>query len=195
MSVHWKTIPSFPDYEASEFGEIRNRRTGRILKPCTPDRYAQLTLYRNAEPSLVHVHRAVCEAFYGAPPTSKHHAAHTDGDRTRNRADNLRWATAKENEADKLSHGTSRLGKPSAVPVEKRPRGAAHGRSTKPEATARGERSGLSKLTVPEIVAIRRDTRPRKIVASAYGVTVTMIGYIQRGISWAHIPLDNRIAP
>lgn len=28
----WKTIPEYPMYEASSEGEIRNRKTGRILK-------------------------------------------------------------------------------------------------------------------------------------------------------------------
>lgn len=30
---NWRTIPDYPNYEASRFGEIRNTQTGNILKP------------------------------------------------------------------------------------------------------------------------------------------------------------------
>ena len=53
-----------------------------------------------------YVHRVVLSAFGGMPPTPQHCAAHSDGDRTNNAASNLRWATRKENERDKLNHGT-----------------------------------------------------------------------------------------
>lgn len=30
---NWKTIKEFPDYEVSDFGNVRNIKTGIILKP------------------------------------------------------------------------------------------------------------------------------------------------------------------
>lgn len=194
MTEEWRVIADFPDYAVSSEGRVkrivpdRSGRVGHILKPRI-DRYAYLTLYRDAEPSVVLVHRLACTAFHGAPPSARHQAAHGDGDGLNNRETNLRWATPAENEADKLIHGTSGRGLPSRVPAELRPRGRAHGRATQPEATARGERTGTAKLTAQKVTEIRLDTRARKVVAADYGITVTMVGYIQRGISWAHVPM------
>lgn len=193
MSEQWLSIFGFSDYAVSNLGRIRRivpdsrGRTMRILKPCTAGRYAQVTLYKNRIPFIVCVHRAVCVAFRGLPPSTKHHAAHSDGNRSNNKSSNLRWKTPSENEADKVLHGTSRLGKPSAIKPERMARGHRHGRHTMPERTARGERIWTSKLTAAKVVAIRKDMRSRKAIAEGYGITVTMVGYIQRRLSWAHV--------
>jgi len=190
----WRIIGEFPDYEASDYGRIR-----RAIPNCRGDvgaiikqrigRYANVTLYRNGKPVVVSVHRIICTTFHGTPPSPKHHAAHCDGDRSNNLSSNLRWATAAENEADKIDHGTSLAGRKSSVPVEHRARGETHGRHTKPESTARGERNCHAKLTEAKVSEIRIDGRPRKQISESYGISVTMVGYIQRGISWAHVSM------
>lgn len=198
MSEIWRIIADFPDYAVSNEGRVKRAvpdyrgRYGHILRQ-QRGRYAQLTLYRDRRPSVLLVHRLVCAAFHGLPPTVLHEVAHRDGCGLNNRADNLRWATHSSNEADKLNHGTSLLGRPSNVPPSRRARGASHGRHTRPERNARGERNGLSKLTEAKVTAIRLDPRPRKIVAAEHGVSVSMISYIQRGICWAHVPMPLKI--
>jgi HNH endonuclease len=193
----WVRIADFPDYAVSSTGSVKRivpdyrGRIGLVLKPRI-NRYAYLTLYRNAVPFCVLVHRLVCVAFHGPAPSDRHAVAHGDGDGTNNRRENLRWATYEENEADKILHGTNKDGRPSWVPEHRRPRGATHGRHTKPECTARGERGGRAKLTEIAVTDIRLDGRPRKVLAAEYGVSVTMIGFIQRGISWSHVPMPNR---
>jgi hypothetical protein len=194
MNEEWRTITEFPDYAVSSHGRVKRvvpdffGRVGKILKPQF-DRYAYLTLYRNSQPSVVLVHRIVCKEFHGAAPSPEHQVAHGDGNGINNNKDNLRWATPVENEADKVLHGTNLAGRSSWVPVERRAKGTSHGRHTKPDRTARGERNGTSKLTEGMVTQIRLDNRPRKILAKEYGVTATMIGYIKRGISWAHVPM------
>lgn len=194
MAEEWRLITGFQDYTVSSEGRVKRvvadqcGRSGRILKQYA-GRYCSVTLYRDGKPSCVLVHRLVCAAFHGEPPSPDHHAAHNDGDGLHNRSSNLRWATPAENEADKITHGTSLIGRPSFVPVERRPRGERHGRHTMPSQTARGERAGRAKLTAEKVTLIRLDLRPRKQVAAAYGITVAMVGYIQRGISWAHVPM------
>lgn len=194
MSEEWRIIADFPDYAASSLGRVKRvapdhrGRHGLILKQ-REDRYAYLTLYRDKTPSCVLVHRLVCIAFHGPQPTPAHEVAHCDGVGLNNAQSNLRWATHAENEADKISHGTSLLGKPSAIAPERRPRGQRHGRYTQPERTARGERNGLARLTESKVLAIRCDSRPRKAIAADYSISVTMVGFIQRGISWAHVPM------
>lgn len=45
----------------------------------------------------VPVHRIVCSAFNGAPPTDQHVVDHIDTNRANNRPENLRWVTRLEN--------------------------------------------------------------------------------------------------
>jgi hypothetical protein len=53
---------------------------------------------------------------------------------------------------------------------------------------AGGEQIGTSKLTVPQVIAIRADSRPRYQVAADYGVTPECIGLIVNRRSWRHVP-------
>lgn len=55
----------------------------------------------------VWIHQMVCLAFNGERPSGLHVVAHVDGNKLNNNASNLRWATRKENEADKKIHGTA----------------------------------------------------------------------------------------
>lgn len=60
----------------------------------------------------VSVTREICRRLYGDPPSALHEAAHSCGNGKRGcvtRA-HLRWATPKENAADKVFHGTKLLG-------------------------------------------------------------------------------------
>jgi hypothetical protein len=45
----------------------------------------------------VRVHRIVCSAFHGEPPTESHVVDHIDTNRANNRPENLRWVTRLEN--------------------------------------------------------------------------------------------------
>lgn len=51
-------------------------------------------------------HRAMCILAHGKPPTQQHHAAHSCGNTNCVNKNHIRWATKKENEADKKLHGT-----------------------------------------------------------------------------------------
>jgi HNH endonuclease len=65
-------------------------------------------------------------------------------------------------------------------------RGLAHGRYTKPECTARGERVGTAKLTAQAVIDIRR--RYRRGLATSlgreFGVTKQAINYVVAGTTW-----------
>jgi hypothetical protein len=68
--------------------------------------------YRSAKlgrAAQVYVHHLVLEAFVGPRPAGRQ-AAHGDGDKANNVVTNLRWATRKENEGDKVRHGTKVFG-------------------------------------------------------------------------------------
>lgn len=198
MPEEWRTIDGFPDYAVSRCGQIkriaaeRKWLIGKILKPHI-DRYVYLTLYVVKEPFTLLVHRIVCQAFHGDPPSPEYEVAHRDGDRLNNHWENLRWSTHVDNEADKIAHGTSLIGRESSVPLERRASGTTHGRHTKPERTARGEKNGTAKLNVESVIKIRTDTRTMKQIAASYGVSRVMIGYIKSGKSWAHVPMGNEM--
>jgi len=113
MSEEWRTIPSWPRYEASSLGRIRravdgyNTKAGRILRPSRMNGgYLAVRLGGRT----CGIHRLVCEAFHGPAPSPRHQAAHNDGSRNNNVSPNVRWATPKENIADRRRHGTLPMG-------------------------------------------------------------------------------------
>lgn len=59
----------------------------------------------------------------------------------------------------------------------------------------RGERSGTSKLTESEIMAIRLDNRPQSTIAADYGISQSNVSIIKQGKTWAEIaaPVDKRM--
>jgi hypothetical protein len=68
--------------------------------------YPQVTLHRDGKKVCIRVHTIVCSIFHGPKPKWARGVAHFDGGRTNNNAENLRWATGKENSADMVRHGT-----------------------------------------------------------------------------------------
>lgn len=165
----WVTITGAADYSVSNLGKVRRDApstsprgravVGRLLKHgrCGAGRrYARVVLYTNGKMQYASVHRLVCEAFHGPAPSAKHHAAHNDGDPLNNRADNLRWATAKENIADKAQHGT-RL---------------------------RGSRANGAKLNERQVRAIRKSAVPAGELAELLDLEESTINKIRSRRIW-----------
>jgi len=72
-------------------------------------RIYKLTL-PSGEKRTFRVHRLVCEAWHGRPPTEKHQVAHWDGNKANNHFGNLRWATPQENSHDCVRQGIDPVG-------------------------------------------------------------------------------------
>lgn len=107
-SREWCGIIGFPKYEVSNDGLIRRiTDTGhRLIKTgVTKKGYAKVTIYRDGKPKHFRVHRLVCRAFNGEPPTEKHQVNHEDGDKLNNHHTNLVWSTNKENQDHALETG------------------------------------------------------------------------------------------
>lgn len=180
----WRPVVGFPDYAVSDMGRIKRvtkdarGHLPRILKPSVGNHgYEDVCLMKDGVRYRRLVHRLVCEAFHGPPPTPGHQAAHGDGTRRNNRADNLRWATRSENMEDSRLHGSMALG-------------AKHGRTVCPERTPRGERHGHAKLTDADVLAIRAaEARPGsgRALAEAYGVCPASICQIRSRKTWKHV--------
>lgn len=97
--MQWRVIPSSPNYEASDEGQIRNRTTGYVLKPY----YSKRTGYAEYGPRVgKRGHQLVAEAFGLG---DGEHVRHLDGNPANNRVDNLVPGTAAENNQDLLRHG------------------------------------------------------------------------------------------
>lgn len=112
---------------------------------------------------LHYVHRLVCEQVNGSQPSWGQHAAHSCGNGHLGCVNpkHLRWATAAENAADKVSHGTI-------------PRGNKHGRAKLSEGDVRTIRSLIG-------TALQKD------IAAMFGVEQSSISNIRRGRNWGHL--------
>ncbi len=98
---------------------VLNHDEDRCLTwPYATDEDGNAKMYVNGK--LQYVARLVCLEVRGEPPTPKHEAAHSCGKAYQScvAKRHLRWATKKENEADKLIHGTLTRGGKNAVPID-----------------------------------------------------------------------------
>lgn len=104
--VCWLPLADDPFIFVSEDGEVvsLNIAPGRVLKATKSGEYLAIKVAGKTR----HIHRLVCETFYGPRPGML--VRHLDGDRLNNRLSNLAWGTGAENAADKVLHGTSNHG-------------------------------------------------------------------------------------
>ncbi|MCW7540703.1 HNH endonuclease [Aquabacterium sp. A7-Y] len=51
-----------------------------------------------------------------------------------------------------------------------------------------GERSPFARLTAEQVLAIRGDSRPPKVIRAEYGISKTGLRSIQRRKTWSHLP-------
>ena len=91
---YWLPAKEDPTYEVSNFGNVRNRETGRYLTPHDnkPNGYLRVSLHGTKH----YVHRLVAHAFFDQDPSGLD-INHIDGDRHNNFIGNLEWCTRKEN--------------------------------------------------------------------------------------------------
>ncbi len=115
-----------------------------------------------------YVHSLVLEAFSGSRPKGMQ-CRHLDGNGFNNDLGNLAWGTVKENAGDRMRHGTSGKGKPGVN---------------------FGERHGMVKRTVEEILRIREMSRQglsSSQIAKQFGANPAYIRSIIRRKFWARI--------
>jgi hypothetical protein len=114
----WRVIPGFESYDVNNLGMIRRYVAGsrgtRVLKQSpVPSGYLKVNLYNDeGRMCTVQVHRAVCLAWHGIPPSDKQMACHRNGDKTDNRSANLYWGDPKDNAQDSVRHGSNYFATP-----------------------------------------------------------------------------------
>ena len=106
----FKTIPVYPHYEVDANSNVRGKRSGVVLKTKMHLGYRHVGLYVGGGKYRHHnVHRLAAMAWLPMPSEYlKMDVAHNDGSRTNNHISNLRWATKKQNAADRAAHGRTR---------------------------------------------------------------------------------------
>lgn len=173
-------------YEVSNLGRVQslsrltkgkhpgylNRKKGKLLKPTRTKGYEYLNLCKLGIRSYHLVHRMVAEAWIKRPidsskeitlnPHARIQAAHLNGVTFDNRAENLCWATPKENTAHQILHGTRRFG----VDVH----------------------NHILKETEVQAMRLMRQTGATFLqIAAAFNRNRVTTRYAIRGITWAHV--------
>jgi len=171
----FRVIPGFPRYAINSRGVILSvygRASGSkpiVSWDCakqkhpatTPTGYRAVVLYHDGAAHRFHIHTLVLTLF-GAPRPNGMQCRHLDGNPDNNTIDNLAWGTAKQNGADKVSHGTS----------------------------AKGDKHGMVKLTVDDVTAIRQrraNGERRQDLATEFKVSQSTIYNIVSNRNWKHV--------
>lgn len=98
----WKPIPSFPRWDASNLGNIRNHKRGNILKPhLDKDGYEIVSL---GNTNNLSVHRLVAETFLERTE-GRNQVNHINAVKADNSIYNLEWCTRSENIRHAIEHG------------------------------------------------------------------------------------------
>lgn len=96
----WRPFPDepFTFYYGSNYGRVKNSRTGRILKPGLDTKgYEYVILNNNNIKKNIKVHRFVLRCFNDIPNYDEMTINHIDAVHDNNKLENLEWCTFEEN--------------------------------------------------------------------------------------------------
>ena len=173
-----KEITGFPGYAVDMDGVVWSRRAkGRPTSGQVKERWNKLSILRRSYGACYcvvclrpipggrvycrYVHRLVLEAFVGPCPPNMV-ACHNDGDTRNNKLDNLRWGTQQENNEDKKTHDTTRLG-------------------------SRAHNTKLTEMDVLSVFILRRLGLDTRGAGYLVGMTQNEAAAILRGDRWPHV--------
>lgn len=161
----WLFIDWFPDYEISNYGNIRSHKRNkiRLMNPSTNSKgYKVVILRRNNKKYNFWVSNLVLSNFKCSRPENLQ-CCHNDGNKTNNVITNLRWDTPSNNTKDQVKHGLH----------------AGLKRC--------GENHPLHKLDLRQIETIRflvNEGYPCKRISEFMDIPRTTVSSVKHGYSW-----------
>jgi predicted XRE-type DNA-binding protein len=103
MNTEWRNLnyygKTFDNFSISSNGDLRNNKTGRVLKPSTNKSgyyVFVVRLYQKGKMQGIVAHKAVANAFLDNPHCFSQ-INHKDGNKKNNSVENLEWCTPKQN--------------------------------------------------------------------------------------------------
>lgn len=163
-------IPNLLKYGINLDGEVYSKKQSKDWKKLKsyPDQDGYLVVGLCVDKKMGNrkIHRLLAQTFL-SNPENKPLVRHIDGNLKNNKLENLAWATAKENAADRKTHGT--------------------------ENPPQGERQAFSKLNGKQVRVIKwllRSTITKfsqRQIGEMFNVRGSGIGKISRGETWKHI--------
>ena len=105
--VDWKKLSNRDNYSISEHGEVRNDKTGKVLKNSLDGKgYARVSLSNGTKkvPTIVFPHREVARLFIDNPENLPV-VNHKNGIKSDPRKNNLEWTTNKGNTEHSIRTG------------------------------------------------------------------------------------------
>jgi hypothetical protein len=177
-TTEYRQIEGFPGYMVGSDGSVWSCRktvhrgwrygslpgissTWRRLNPL-PHKSGHLFITLMPNRKVIAIHRLVLEAFVGKRPKGMECRHFPDRDPSNNSLSNLQWGTCKENQADRIVHGTD----------------------------VRGTNHRLAKLTEEDVREIRSELAvgwSQTACAKKRGLHKTTISQIARGVTWRHV--------
>lgn len=158
----WKQY--IDNYYASDYGEIKNIKTDRILKQQISNKgYAKTNIIINGKIKTIFIHKVVAELFI-PNPLNLPYINHKDGNKLNNFASNIEWCTPSQNTRHALDHGLIN--------------------------PLKGSECYQAKLTEQDIIAIRNKYKEGftfNELAKIYNVTRRNIYLIVHYITWKHV--------
>lgn len=165
----WRDVVGWEGlYQVSSEGRVRSKDRvvnngykdylvkGRVLKfRKMRDGRLRVSLCRDSRSKDAFVHTLVLTSFIGERPEG-YDGCHNDGQVSNNRLSNLRWDTKKNNQADRIRHGTMLY----------------------------GEKHQFSTLTNKQIEAVYIDQRKQSEIAKDYGIGQQTVSKIKTGKRW-----------
>jgi len=106
MLEEWKVISGFEGYSISNYGNVKNNKTGRLLKPLDVNRIYKGVRLRSdnndstPEYKMLLVHRLVASAFNNVDDMDNYNIRHIDGDFSNNNLDNLEFTNRRKDARD-----------------------------------------------------------------------------------------------
>ncbi len=106
----YRKIQGYNNYSVSNLGNVRNDKTGRLLKATNNSHgYYFVELCQNNKGKKHYLHRLVAKTFIPNPHNKKC-VDHIDNNTFNNIVENLRWATLSENQGNRKMNQNSKSG-------------------------------------------------------------------------------------